>query len=313
MAGLDVSFNKLSEVGRGDWFLFVSGNVGGGGYRGVMARREPALSASRAKEYMQCPLKFRYSVVDAIPQPPTEATIKGTVVHHVLERLYDAPQDQRTPEVAQELLPGAWETTLEHQPDAHALFEEPSVKQSAQADTVELVDNYFRIERPQFLNPKAREQFVDARLSGGVLLRGIVDRIDEAPNGALRVVDYKTGKAPSPRFVDDALFQMRFYALLLREVWRVPARLQLLYLRSTQVLTLDPEERDIEAFEEEIGGLWNRIKTDAQRERFTPRKSALCPWCPFQEMCPIFGGKVPPPPEDGLARLLAIEQVDQAN
>ena len=47
--------------------------------------RPPALSASRAKEYQQCPLKFRYSVVDGLRQPPTEATVKGTVVHKVLE------------------------------------------------------------------------------------------------------------------------------------------------------------------------------------------------------------------------------------
>ena len=38
--------------------------------------------------------------------------------------------------------------------------------------------------------------------------RPLIDRIDAAPDGRLRVVDYKTGKVPGPRYVDEALYQM---------------------------------------------------------------------------------------------------------
>ena len=61
-------------------------------------------------------------------------------------------------------------------------------------------------------------------------LLGFIDRVDRAPDGRLRVVDYKTGKAPSPRYVDEALFQMRFYALLLARTQVLPSRMQLGYL-----------------------------------------------------------------------------------
>ena len=185
--------------------------------------RQPALSASRAKEYLQCPLKFRYSVVDGIRQPPTEATVKGNVVHKALEDLFGAPNAARTPSNAISILPAAWKYVLERDALAAELFSEKEKMDAAFADTEALIHNYFGLEKPENLNPRGLEKFVDARLSSGILLRGIIDRIDQAPNGALRVIDYKTGKAPSPRFMNEALYQMRFYALLLREAWRVPA------------------------------------------------------------------------------------------
>ena len=275
--------------------------------KGHKKRRHPALSASRAKDYMQCPLKFRYFVVDALPQPPSTPAIKGTVVHDALERLFDLPPAERTPEVAISLLPQAWETTLKKQPEAKELFVNEQDWVEAQSDCEALVEGYFRVERPQNLRPRGREEFVDARLDSGVLLRGIIDRLDEAPDGALRVVDYKTGKAPSQRFINDALFQMKFYALLLRQTRRLPTRLQLLYLRSARVLTLDPDPREIEAFEQEVDSLWARIKADAESADFQPRKSPLCPWCPFQSLCPQFGGRQPAVPAEGVERLLSIQ------
>lgn len=273
-----------------------------------MAVRPPALSASRTKEYLQCPLKFRFQVVDGLVQPPSAAAVKGTVVHHALEKLFDLPPGERTPQAAHGLLPDAWQKTLERDEGAAKLFEEPRDQQAAEEDTRQMVDGYFQLERPQNLEPKGRERFVDVRLQSGVLLRGIIDRIDQAPSGALRVVDYKTGRAPDPRYTEDALFQMRFYALLLRESWRLPARLQLLYVKHAKVLTLDPAPGDIELFEQQLQGIWERIKGDALSGDFATRRSKLCDWCAFQDICPAFSGTPPQMPEEGRARLLAIEQ-----
>ncbi len=273
-----------------------------------MSQRPPALSASRAKDYLQCPLKFRYSTIDGIPQPPTEATFKGTVVHLVLERLFDLPAADRTPEQAQSLLPAAWADTMESEKGSEDLFPNANQENRAYESTKDLVANYFHLERPQNLHPRGREEFLDARLDNGILLRGIVDRIDQAPDGALRVVDYKTGKSPHPRFVNEALFQMRFYALLLQQAWQLPKRMQLLYLRDGQVLTLDPQAQDIERFALDVEDLWRDIEADALAGEFKPKTSRLCDWCAYQDICPAFGGTEPEIPEAGRARLLAVRQ-----
>lgn len=237
--------------------------------------------------------------------------VKGTVVHKVLEDLFVLPAVQRREEAAQRLLPGAWEHTLSRREDLGGLFEEDGALRTAQQDTAVLVGNYFRLERPANLEPKRTEQYMRVRLSSGLALSGIADRIDEAPSGDLRVVDYKTGKAPSPRFVDEALFQMRFYALMLRNMWRQPKRLQLLYLATADVLTLDPNPENIDRFEDHLWDLWLRIEADARSGSFKPVQSKLCGWCPYQSVCPLFGGTPPEPPAAGIKKLLSMRSEDE--
>ena len=50
---------------------------------------------------------------------------------------------------------------------------------------------------------------------------GYIDRLDVAPGGEIRIVNYKTGTAPPEAFEARALFQMRFYALA---IWRTQGR-----------------------------------------------------------------------------------------
>lgn len=264
----------------------------------------PALSASRAKEYERCPFQYRLHVVDRISEPATRATALGTLVHSVLEDLFDLPAPQRAPEAALDLLSSAWARTREASPELLGLFEDPEDEAAWLASAGEVVSAYFAIEDPQWLAPAARERLVEAVTPDGIRLRGFIDRIDRSPAGELRVVDYKTGRAPSPRFQDEALFQMRFYALLLRLTDRLPARTQLLYLKAGRVLTFDPTPADIDRFADEISELWGRIEADAKRGEFAPRRNPLCGWCGVRALCPIFEGAAPEIPAEGLARLL---------
>lgn len=258
-----------------------------------MSSWKPALSASRAKEYDRCPLQYRLHVVDKILEPPTRATTMGTLVHSVLEHLFDAPARERTNELAQRLLSAQWEKMRTKDPKVMELFSDDADFQSWFTEVGDVTSRYFSLEEPAWLEPFAREKLVDAVTSDGIRLRGFIDRIDRAPDGALRVVDYKTGKAPAPRFQEEALFQMRFYALLLAIDSQLPARMQLVYIKSGRILTLDPRREDIARFQEDIHSLWERIEADARRGEFSPRKNPLCNWCGVRAMCPLFDGVTP--------------------
>ena len=61
------------------------------------------------------------------------------------------------------------------------------------------MERWFTLEDPTRLEPAERELFVETELDSGLRLRGIIDRVDVAPTGEVRIVDYKTGKAPRPR------------------------------------------------------------------------------------------------------------------
>jgi putative RecB family exonuclease len=166
------------------------------------------------------------------------------------------------------------------------------------ASARELLEGYFSLEDPTRLEPSAREQVVEVLLPGGLRLRGIVDRIDVAPTGEVRVVDYKTGRAPGEMFEAKALFQMKFYALVL---WRtrgtVPRLLQLMYLGDREVLRYSPDEADLLAVERKVLALWEAIERATQLREFRARPSRLCDWCDHQALCPAFGGTPPPFPD----------------
>jgi putative RecB family exonuclease len=257
-----------------------------------------SLSPSRAGDFMTCPLLFRFRTIDRLPQAPSSAATRGTLVHGVLERLYDLPAAERTLDAAAAMLRPEWDRLLEAEPEVATLFE-------ADADLVtwldsarELLAGYFSLEDPTRLEPAERERLVEVVLPGGLRLRGIVDRLDRAPSGDLRVVDYKTGRAPREAFEGKALFQMKFYALVL---WRttgvVPRLLQLMYLGDREILRYSPDEADLVATERKLLALWEAIERATQLREFRPRPSKLCDWCDHQALCPSFGGTPPPFPD----------------
>lgn len=259
-----------------------------------------ALSPSRAGDFMTCPLLYRFRTIDRLPEPPSPDAARGTVVHKVLEDLFDLPAAQRTPDQARSMLRPAWEAVVAEEPDLEQLFPDDADGEeitSWLASCVAVLERYFTLEDPRRLEPAGRELYVETLLDSRLLLRGIVDRVDIAPDGAIRIVDYKTGRSPDPAFEARALFQMRFYALV---IWRtrgvVPAMLQLIYLGSGEVLRYTPDEQDLRATERKLEALWRAIREVQESGDWQPRRSALCAWCAHQSRCPEFGGTPPPLP-----------------
>ncbi|AKU17007.1 RecB family exonuclease [Luteipulveratus mongoliensis] len=264
-----------------------------------------ALSPSRASDFMQCPLLYRFRVIDRLPEAPSAAAARGTLVHAVLERLFDVPAAERTVAAAQALLEPQWAALVEAEPAlAELVGDEAEAHATWLAEAARLVERWFLLEDPTRLEPAERELYVEADVDG-LLLRGYVDRLDIAPTGELRVVDYKTGRAPSELFEAKALFQMKFYALVL---WRtrgvVPRMLQLVYLGNSELIRYAPDEADLLATERKVKALWAAIERAAETGDWRPKKSRLCDWCDHKARCPEWGGTPPPLPDDASARAL---------
>jgi putative RecB family exonuclease len=263
----------------------------------VRPRRRPALSPSRAGDFKQCPLLYRFRAIDRLPERPSRAQIRGTLVHVVLERLYDLPAAQRSLPVAQELVGPAWEELCAQEPElVNQLFEGPEDPElpSWLASTGPLLEAYFQLEDPRTLEPEARELLVETELESGLLLRGYIDRLDVAPTGQMRVVDYKTGPAPRPVAEARALFQMKFYALALLHLRGVvPAQLRLMYLADTEWLTYEPDEVELRRFERTLDAIWQAILTAGESGDFRPNPSRLCEWCSHKPLCPAWDGTPP--------------------
>ena len=261
-----------------------------------------ALSPSRAADFLTCPLMYRLRTIDRLPEEPSPAAVRGTVVHQVLEDLFDLPAAARTPSRAADLLAPAWEAVLHDEPALAEMFggEGPDVS-AWLASCREVLDRWFTLEDPQRLEPAERELYVETLLDSRLLLRGFVDRVDVAPDGRIRVVDYKTGGSPAVGYEAKALFQMRFYALV---IWRtrgvVPSVLQLVYLGNGEILRYEPDEADLLATERKVQAIWEAIRHAEESGDWRESPSRMCDWCSFKPHCPAYGGTPPPLPVRGV-------------
>ncbi|HEV7963692.1 MAG TPA: PD-(D/E)XK nuclease family protein [Actinoplanes sp.] len=342
----------------------------------------PSLSPSRAADFKTCPLLFRFRTIDKLPEKPSPDQVRGTLVHAVLESLFDLPAAERTPAAAAALVAPSWERLVTQEPAVAELFPtagassapsdpalgaaagssatpsaslatdapgavpeapravpdapgavpdaigtasgaaagsglaasdlvadalpgtealavgEPARLADFLAGAGALLDGYFAVEDPRRLEPAERESLVNTLVDDALLIRGYIDRLDVSPAGDLRVVDYKTGGAPREAFEGRALFQLKFYALVL---WRtrgvVPRVLRLLYLKDAEICDYSPEAEELERFERTLIALSQAIERAKRDRDFRPKPSRLCGWCSHQAFCPEFGGTPPPYPE----------------
>src|SRR6202158_2684886 len=79
--------------------------------------RRPALSPSRAADFKQCPLLYRFRAIDRLPEVPSTAQLRGSVVHAALEQLYGLPAALRGPDTARSLVEPAWEQVIAEEPE----------------------------------------------------------------------------------------------------------------------------------------------------------------------------------------------------
>jgi len=259
----------------------------------------PALSPSRAADFKQCPLLYRFRAIDRLPEAPSAAQLRGTLVHAALEQLYGLPAAQRDPATASSLVEPAWERVMAAEPDLAGELD-AELRTQLLEEARALLSGYYRLEDPTRFDPQCCEERVEVELADGTLLRGFIDRIDVAATGELRVVDYKTGKAPpEARALAEfrAMFQMKFYAVaLLRSRGVLPTRLRIIYLADSQVLDYAPDLDELVRFEKTLMAIWRAILSAGQTGDFRPSPSRLCEWCPHQQHCPTFGGTPPPYP-----------------
>jgi putative RecB family exonuclease len=238
------------------------------------------LSPSRISDFNNCPQLYKYRTIDLLPEPPSIDAERGTLIHTVLEDLFEVPASDRTVSNAAQMLPEKWQAQIEAK---------PAIKELVLAE--ELLGNYFTLENPTLFEPTYRELHLEMDLSPELYLHGYVDRLDVAPTGEVRIVDYKTGKSPKPGWEDKAFFQLRVYALL---YWKnhgvIPKLLQLIYMGDTRLIKSSPTEKDLIKTEQILFDVAADILRAIERNEFRPRPTKLCDWCFFKAICPAHVG-----------------------
>ena len=238
---------------------------------------------------MSCPLAFRFSSIERLPDPATPATTKGSLVHRALELLFLHPPADRTPAALDACIDAAIVEYRVH-PDFTSLRLDADVEREFFADCRQLAANYMQLEDPRRVRAIGLELRLEAPV-GDLTLRGIIDRLDLDDNGELVVTDYKTGRAPHPNFERKSLSGVHFYAFLCESVFgRIPAAVRLVYLRSGEVITATPSPQSTRFMTTRTSAVWKAVATACERDDFRPKPSTLCNYCAYQRWCPAYGG-----------------------
>lgn len=248
-----------------------------------------SLSPSRVESFLSCPLAFRFASIERLPDPPTVATTKGSLVHRALELLFENPAVERTPAMLDRCVDAAIAEYREHPDFTHLQLAEDDARRFF-TEARELAANYLTLEDPRRVRAIGLELKLEAPVDG-LTLRGIIDRLDLLDDGRLVVTDYKTGRAPSQNFEKKSLSGVHFYAFLCEAVFgQIPAAVRLMYLRSGEVITATPTSQSTRFLTTRTNAVWKAVATACERDDFRPKPSTLCSYCAYQRWCPAFGG-----------------------
>jgi putative RecB family exonuclease len=253
------------------------------------------LSPSRAVDFLQCPRKFYEKVVTRrVVFQSTEASLRGTLTHHALEHIFDHPASKRTPANAVPYVRSHWDEISGRREQVKVANFSGARIESMLDEAEGLVREWFSMEDPSTMEPESRELEVAATLERAPM-RGFIDRLDHIGTTTsgiprYRIVDYKTGKLPQDRFLDQTLFPIHIYAAAIEASRQASVdEVQLLYIGKGNV-TRSIDRATNQATATRFAGIWGDITTAAETGRFPCKTSPLCDWCDAKPFCPAWGG-----------------------
>ncbi len=194
-------------------------------------------SASRLESYRACPFMFfAGSVLGLEPrgEPPEglDARQLGNIYHHIFEKTYGAAADPTDLDALLTRLPEVAESILDDAPAVEGFRETAwwahtrnTIVENVRASLVALDEL-----AGDFTATHAEKGFFGANAltvrdgADFFRLHGVIDRVDELPDGSIRIIDYKTASAAA--FDNGALIrgkklQLPFYALAARDALKL--------------------------------------------------------------------------------------------
>jgi putative RecB family exonuclease len=250
--------------------------------------RPKYLSPSSISTFQQCPLRYRYSRIDKIHEPSTEAQVLGSMVHHVLEELHKVPAEDRTVDRARMLMLDLWDEQWGD--SALELGLGDYDRHMFRYRGWRCVLNYFNLEDPETVQLDGIECRLEQDLVGVPVL-GILDRYHRDPDGKVVISDYKTGKVSKKPYDAEKRQQLMVYVDLIESTYPelTVGAAELLYLsgKGTRV-RYDPTSDERDAMRVTLAATWEGVQTSCDTGQFEARKSRLCDWCYYKGSCPAW-------------------------
>lgn len=250
-------------------------------------------SPSKLDTYSNCPRRYRYRYVDKIKREGTSVeAFVGTCVHSAFESLYEGLLHGKTLSLEETLavFEAGWK---EGWSEKVAIRDKQYSAEDWRALGRQCVGLYYKAQAPF---DKERTVAVEKRIGfelgvegESYRIEGFIDRLASGADGAFEIHDYKTSKTLPSQADVDADRQLAVYDIAVRDHWKVPdeqeVRLVWHYVRHGRSLTSRRSPQERAALRDELAALIAAIKHDHD---FAPQKTALCDWCEYRDLCPLF-------------------------
>lgn len=247
-------------------------------------------SPSRISAYENCPLKFKFRYVDR--RPAMRATIEvfmGRRVHEALEKLYRDKQFEKTPSL-EELVAfyhRQWEREMD---DSICVVKDGYNPENYRTMGEKYIRQYYDSYKPfDDGTTIALEQRVRFPLGEGYSIMGYIDRLADN-DGVYEVHDYKTSLTlPTTEDISQDR-QLALYALAVRHMYDDADEVELVwhYVAFDKELRIRKSDGQLQAIQQETLQAIRKIEEAIQQGDFEARESALCPYCEYQPLCPLF-------------------------
>ena len=237
----------------------------------IIKPEEIFLSASSIDIYEKCPLKYRLSNIDGIPQTANKPELVfGNIIHKVLQRFH-LPNKILTTERILKILDEEWKKDE---------FEYSVREEKFKEQGIELLKEYIHFIRNNKPNVLKREKSFEFNI-GHINIRGVIDRIDSTAEG-IAIVDYKTSKTMSSA---KSNLQLAIYSMYLeqtdeKDISGIPSKASLHFLRNydNPIKSHSFEKDELMVTREKI-----KIVADGiQKKEFKPKKGKHCEWCDYK-------------------------------
>jgi len=237
-----------------------------------------AYSYSDIDLFLQCPLRYKYGVIDGLPHKyqNTYYIRIGANIHNTLKEFYEINDcKNRNFDNLIEILKPKWNKSVFKSLDESEYWFE--IVESS-------LRNYLNIDSSYMSDiTLCNEKKFHFELKGSYLT-GKIDRIDKISGDDVEVIDYKTGNflGSTEEHIKDDL-QWIFYYLGSKKFFKLnPTKITFYYIFANKKISFSPNDTEINIATEKLLRIINQIK-NTKDFKATPNK--FCSNCLFIDKC----------------------------
>jgi len=233
------------------------------------------LSASAIEAYASCPMKYLFQNVWSIRGGPHATMTFGSVMHTTIKEFVGETRKRRKisfEDVAM-IYDRQWSS---------AGFPDDYLEAEYRKAGREQLESFHRSHTAAPPDVLHQERGFELPLEHNVVVTGRMDQINDIGNGAVEILDYKTGKPKDAKKADESL-QLGVYALAASEVLELdPQRLVFYNLTTNEAVATTRDAKALAQTKQTIREVADRIRAGD----FGARPGFVCRNCDYKPLCP---------------------------